>query len=247
MSSLITIDAGNTRLKWAVHDGITWRAQGVMPIADAREAAALAADWNDLKIDAAIVSNVAGDGIGNAVRLAFESRHINPHFIRAEAAQCGVTNRYTNPHQLGTDRWAAIIAAHHLDSAGVAKLVVMAGTALTIDALSASGEFLGGTIMPGPRLMRESLNRGTANLPLDAGAHHLFPQSTQDAIATGAIEACAGGIARMYAHLAERVGTTPICVGSGGALHEIAQKLALPVAIHDNLVMEGLLRLSQNN
>jgi type III pantothenate kinase len=245
MPSLLVLDAGNTRFKWALHNGSVWAAQGTVPVADVRNTTGLITTWREFPIHAAIASNVAGEAVRAAIAAALKPRRVPLQFIQAVKAQCGVINGYANPSQLGADRWAALIAAHHLGPAGSPKLVVMAGTALTIDALRASGEFLGGAIMPGPRLMRESLNRCTANLPLEKGAHAIFPVSTEDAITTGAAEASVGGITRMYAHLAAREGGTPVCIASGGAFDELGTRLSLPITIIDNLVLEGLLRIHQ--
>lgn len=245
MPSLLVLDAGNTRFKWALHRGGIWSAEGTVPVADVRNTTGLITTWREFPIDSAIASNVAGEAVRAAIAAALKPRRIPLRVIQAVPSQCGVQNGYASPAQLGSDRWAALVAAHHLGPAGSPKLVVMAGTALTIDALRANGEFLGGAIMPGPRLMRESLHRGTANLPLEAGRHAIFPIDTEDAIATGAIEAGVGGITRMYAHLAGREGGTPVCIASGGAFDELGTRLSLPVTIIDNLVLEGLLRIHQ--
>jgi type III pantothenate kinase len=245
VTSVLVIDAGNTRFKWALASGAAWVAEGAVPIADVRNTTGLITTWRDFPFATAIAANVAGEAVRAAIAAALKPRRISVNFIQATAAQCGVKNGYANATQLGADRWAALIAAHHLGPQGAPKLVVMAGTALTIDAMRADGTFLGGAIMPGPRLMRESLHRGTANLPLHQGAHELFPTNTDNAIATGAIEAGVGGITRLYAHLAAREGGTPVCMASGGALEELAPRLSLPVSMVDNLVLEGLIRIFQ--
>jgi type III pantothenate kinase len=245
MPSVLVIDAGNTRFKWALHNGATWTVSGTVPIADVRNTTGLITTWREFPISTAIASNVAGEAVRAAIAAALKPRRIVVNFVQAAATECGVTNGYAKPAQLGVDRWAALIAAHHLGPQGAPKLVVMAGTALTIDALRANGVFLGGAIMPGPRLMRESLNRGTANLPLEKGVHEVFPTTTENAIATGAIEAGVGGITRMYAHLAAREGVTPVCIASGGAFDELATRLSLPITVIDNLVLEGLIRIYQ--
>ena len=123
----------------------------------------------------------------------------------------------------------------------------MSGTALTIDALNAEGVFLGGIIVPGLALMRGALNRGTAQLPLDAGAHQVFPCNTQDAISTGSIEACSGAVQRMHAQLWAQTAARPHCVASGGAIQAMAPHLPFPVTINDNLVLDGLREIALND
>jgi type III pantothenate kinase len=253
---LLVIDAGNTRLKWAVTqvgevaEGGVWISRGVVATTDAVSTDALRIAWQPLEFSQAIVSNVAGQAIRDAIVAALLPRRIVPVFIQSVSRRCGVTNGYALPAQLGTDRFAALIAAHRLRQQSPAhQLVVMAGTALTIDALTRDGEFLGGVIVPGPTLMRQSLNRGTAQLPGAEGRHDEFPQGTLDAIATGTIDAAAGAIMRMRTRLAERTGVRLEEIAmtlSGGAVAELAphlQDFAISATINDNLVLDGLLAL----
>jgi type III pantothenate kinase len=257
---LLVIDAGNTRLKWAVtqvgnmsggsDDMATWISRGVLATPDAVSTDALRLAWQPLEFSQVIVSNVAGQAIRDAIVAALLPRRIVPVFIQSALRRCGVTNGYALPAQLGTDRFAALIAAHRMRlSAPAHQLVIMAGTALTIDALTRDGEFPGGVIVPGPTLMRQSLNRGTAQLPGEEGRHDEFPQGTLDAIATGTIDAAVGAIMRMRARLAQRTEATVHEIAltlSGGAVGELVphlQDFAISVTINDNLVLDGLLAL----
>src|SRR5436190_10115346 len=143
----------------------------------------------------ATASNVAGAAVAAELERACKERGLALTVVRSQAEQLGVANGYRDPAQLGSDRWAALIAANRVGPGH--KLVVNAGTALTIDALTAEGRFLGGVIVPGPALMRHSLDRGTAGLRLTEGACAEFPQSTPDAITSGAIQACSGAVERL--------------------------------------------------
>jgi type III pantothenate kinase len=163
---------------------------------------------------------------------------------RSQAQQLGVTNGYRDARQLGSDRWAALVAAHAADKGD--KLVVNAGTALTIDALTADGHFLGGLIVPGPALMRRSLDRGTAGLRLTEGDFREFPTSTSEAITSGSVQACVGAIERMRGLMAARGHSTVRVLLSGGAAGELASHLPLPHGIHENLVLDGLVLIARN-
>ena len=90
------------------------------------------------------------------------------YWLLPQDAQCGVVNSYRNPPQLGSDRWAALIGARHLLGERPA-MVVVCGTATTIDFLTGEGVFKGGVIMPGVGLMLRSLHEGTAALPDQGG------------------------------------------------------------------------------
>jgi type III pantothenate kinase len=239
---MLAIDAGNTRIKWGVHDGRGWRATGAVATADS---ARIADAWSALpRIAGAIASNVAGPDVARTLALSCDARGAALRFIASQAAQLGVVNGYRDPAQLGADRWAALVAAHAAGSGH--KLVVNAGTALTVDALAADGRFLGGIIVPGPALMRRSLDRGTAGLRLTEGAYAEFPTSTPDAITSGALQACVGAVACMADAMTARRSPPAQVILSGGAAHEIADRLPMPHAIHENLVLDGLVLISRS-
>jgi type III pantothenate kinase len=244
--SLLAIDVGNTRLKWAFYEGRKMRAHANLLTADAVDIQTLTREWQTLQPTEAIVSNVAGAAVAEAIKIALAKKNIEPRFISSVPSQCGVTNNYENPHQLGTDRWAALIGAHQT-SPGSAKIVVMAGTALTIDALSADGYFLGGIIVPGLGVMRQALHLRTAQLPNEIGQFDMFPTNTLNAIASGAIDACVGAISRMRARLGELSANEPTVIASGGALSLLAPHAPFPLTIHENLVLEGLLHIAHES
>jgi type III pantothenate kinase len=232
--TILAIDAGNTRTKWGVHDGRAWTATGAIETARAGE---LPQSLRGIKAAGlAIASNVAGAAVQATIEAACKGLAVR--FVRSEASQLGVTNGYRDPSQLGTDRWVALIAAHHARPGH--KLVINAGTALTIDALTGDGRFLGGLIVPGPALMRRSLDRATAALRESEGAVRDFPASTPEAIATGAVLACAGAADRLAKSM-DAHGTPPgLIILSGGAARELAPALGLPHELHENLVLDGL-------
>ena len=122
-------------------------------------------------------------------------------------------------------------------------VVVMAGTATTIDTLDGEGHFLGGLILPGFDLMRHSLARDTAALPLAAGSYSLHPRCTDDAIVSGCIEAQVGAIERAHA----RLGGGANCLLSGGGAADLGAHLDVPHQQVGNLVLEGLLRLAEDH
>jgi type III pantothenate kinase len=243
MNAMLALDAGNTRIKWGLHDGRGWVAQGAAPTAEAEQIAR--ALGTATRASAAIASNVAGSKVEAQLRRICAEAKIALRVIRSEAQQLGVINGYREPRQLGSDRWAALVAAHAAQQGH--KLVVNAGTALTIDALSAEGQFLGGLIVPGPALMRRSLDRGTAGLRLTEGDFAAFPASTPEAITSGAVQAAVGAIERMGALMAAR-GLSPVRVLlSGGAAGELAAHLPLAHAMHENLVLDGLILIARNS
>lgn len=237
---MLLIDAGNSRIKWALTEGAAWLQQGVLDCTDASALRRQFAAWP--APDRILVSNVAGAAVAQQIRAACAGWQQSVEFIAAQAEQCGVRNAYEQPAQLGSDRWAALIAAWQ--QTHTACLVVHCGTATTVDALSAGGEFRGGLILPGIALMRQSLAAATAGLAATAGEWREFPRNTADAMASGAIAATCGAIRRQY-ELLDTPGAR--CLLGGGAADFIQPHLQLPLERVDNLVLRGLQIIGTGN
>lgn len=239
---MLLIDAGNTRIKWAIAHADAapgdWAASGAVAHADI---GALAQQWRDCGVQAGavLVSNVAGADV--EAQLAAQVAALAPdlpltRFV-SQQHRAGVRNGYRNPAQLGSDRFAAAIGARCL-LPDRALVIATCGTATTVDALDATGQFKGGMILPGLGLMASSLARGTAQLPQVADIATLpagFADNTDDAILSGCLAAQAGAIERAVALL-----QADACLLSGGAARFVGPALAIPYRHIDNLVLLGL-------
>jgi type III pantothenate kinase len=232
---ILVVDAGNSRIKWGLHDG-AWRGTGA--VATARSAR-LAADWKKFATpEKILIANVAGRPVRRRLESILSRWPVVPVWLEAKRRECGVVNGYRDPSRLGADRWAALIGARALVAGPC--LVVNAGTATTVDLLLGDGRFAGGAILPGLDLMKRSLAQGTAKLPLAEGRYSDTPRDTASAIETGCLLAQAGAIERMFAVL----GPGAVCAISGGAAGAIAKRLRVPTRVVDNLVLEGLVRIA---
>jgi type III pantothenate kinase len=238
---ILCIDSGNTRLKWGLRDGDAWLANGAVMHA---QAATLALPQSPTRI---VACNVAAAAGSTAIDALARRHGLAVEWVRAQAAQCGVVNRYDNPDQLGADRWAALVGARGLQVG--ACIVVMCGTATTIDVLDDAGVFQGGLILPGLDMMRAALADSTADLPTARGDYRELPRNTFDAIASGAIEATLGAVERMARRTASAVRADTATHNfsvllSGGAASLLAARLELPHRVVDNLVLEGVARIA---
>lgn len=240
--TVLAIDAGNTRIKWGVHDGARWLKQSWVGTARAAELKPALAGLPPLQ--AVVVSNVAGAALRREI-LRLLPPAPAPSWVKSAREQCGVRNGYDDPRQLGCDRWAALIGARQLH--GGPAVVVNAGTALTVDALTADGVFVGGMIVPGAELMRKALADHTDALELQAGKFSFFPNTTGDAVMSGVINALAGAIERMARFLEATGQLLPACLLSGGGAALIAPHLNLEVKVAHNLVLEGLLAIARED
>lgn len=229
----LMIDAGNTLIKSAVLAGDDWLHLTAVPTAEAHTMTARVAHipW----VNEVWVSNVAGDEVAAHLAAACKSRGWDMHLIDSKRQQCGVINSYKVAERLGSDRWASLIAAWQMNRC--ATLVVTSGTATTIDALSAQGEFLGGLILPGLALMQSSLIDATAKLVHDAGRYADFPVNTADAMWSGALQATCGAIQRQYVLLNDAHARILL---SGGAAQELQELLGIPAQTVRNMVLQGL-------
>lgn len=247
---LLLVDAGNTRVKWALIDNdvpdagqaLGWIASGAVRRAEIEQ---LIGAWHGRKVTRVLLSNVAGPAMRNDLEQvlvrALEAGPVLVEWFKSAPFLAGVRNGYRDPGQLGCDRFAAAIGAHALYP-GRPLIVTTCGTATTIDAVTADGLFVGGVILPGLGLMAASLADHTAQLPQvtqHIGVAIPFADNTGDAIVSGCIAAQTGAIERAAAAHMQTHGAVQ-CIISGGAAMMIAPHLSIPCNRVDNLVLIGL-------
>ena len=247
--SFLAIDIGNTRLKWALYEqprpGAALMTQGAVFLETIDTLAET--DWRSLPAPASMLGCVvAGDGVKRRVEEQLELWELEPRWVVSSAKACGVVNGYDHPVRLGVDRWTALIGARQrVLASGKARaaLVVMVGTAVTVDALDETGRFLGGLILPGFGLMLRALEMGTAGLKAPTGEAVDFPTNTSDALMSGGADAIAGAVERMHRKLMQRTGQEPLLLMSGGAAVKLSPITDLPFETVDTLIFDGLLHL----
>lgn len=233
---LLAIDSGNSRIKWGLHENGRWRARGAVPTP---QSAQLSHALSGLDApERIVVAHVAGDDAAGQIGQALARFDVQPVWIVSRDEQCGVRSGYAQPAQLGPDRWAALVAARQRYDGPC--VVVNAGTTMTVDALTSEGIFLGGFIVPGYALMRQTLSGNTARLRLQEGSFSFFPDNTGDAIASGAANALAGAADRMVRYMHETGEGDAMILLSGGDAPMLAPLLSTRVQVVDNLVLEGI-------
>jgi len=248
--TFLAIDVGNTRLKWAQYDapvvGARLLAHGAVFLENIDRLAE--GDWRDIPEPTAILGCiVAGDAVKRRLAEQMEHWDVLPRWVVSSPQEAGLTNGYDHPARLGADRWVAMIGAHHrLLARGVRKpcLVVMVGTAVTVEALDASGKFLGGIILPGHGIMLRALESGTAGLHVPTGEVCDFPTNTSDALTSGGTFAIAGAVQRMADNIARHCGEAPVCIMTGGAGWKMAPSMSVQAELVENLIFDGLLEIA---
>jgi type III pantothenate kinase len=243
----LLLDIGNTRVKWALQGEQGLSAQQALPHANLTAAqlrAALTA--TDADISEVRVSNVAGAALAQLVStVTQECWNIEPTFARtaasAQVAGRELRNAYAEIANMGTDRWLAMLGAMTLTTKAV--LVVSVGTAMTIDAVTAQGQHLGGMIAPGPDLMMSSLMRNTSDIAANARQGHYgdqyFADNTLGCVYRGAVNATTALIESAHARLQQREGELQVLL-TGGAVAHIQPLLSIAVHTVPDLVLRGL-------
>jgi type III pantothenate kinase len=252
--TFLAIDTGNTRLKWALYaeplPGAKLLRQGASFLETIDDLAE--GDWKGLPEPHSMLGCVvAGDAVRRRVEEQLELWDLHPHWVVPSRHEAGLTNGYEHPSRLGADRWVSLAGARSRVLADARQsgrpprpaMVVMVGTAVTVDALDGDGHFLGGLIIPGFGLMQRALEMGTAGLKVPTGDVVDFPANTSDALMSGGANAIAGAIERQARRLAQRTGQDPLLLMSGGAAAKLTPITDLPFEIVETLIFDGLLLL----
>ncbi len=237
----LLIDIGNSRIKGGVEmrgairqlEPCDWRKLTPME-------ACLRVFGNVTKPERVLVSNVAGNAIANALTEWITQRwNVTPEFVAVRPVCAGMRTLYERPAQLGIDRWLAALAGYKRAQGAVC--VVDAGTALTVDVVTANGEHRGGLIAPGLSLMARSLTQGTAQLSLDhVQTIDRFATNTAHAISLGCREAIAGILLRTAERWQHELHDSPTWYATGGEASVIKELSPVPITVVPDLVLAGI-------
>lgn len=166
--------------------------------------------------------------IGVEVEIAESTKSLN-----------GVVNGYEDPQKLGVDRWLAIVGARkYVETACV---VVDAGTAITVDCVDRNGVHLGGYIIPGLKMMVNSLVGGTGGINVNEEKIALNPgKNTAEAAGHGCINSVVGMIENVMTMMRATHQCEIELVLTGGDARRITPFISKqPICVLD-LVFEGL-------
>ena len=248
--TFLALDVGNTRLKWAQYEapvaGAKLLEQGAVFLENIDKLAE--GEWASLSAPTQILGSiVAGDAIKRRVAEQVELWDVVPRWVVSSPQEAGLSNGYDHPSRLGADRWVAMIGARHrLLSRGINQpcIVVMVGTAVTVEAIDANGKFLGGIILPGHGIMLRALESGTAGLHVPTGEVCDFPTNTSDALTSGGTFAIVGAVQRMVENVSRHCGQSPACIMTGGAGWKVAPSMSVQVELVESLIFDGLLEIA---
>jgi type III pantothenate kinase len=245
---LLAIDVGNTQTHIGVFDGAElvehWRF-GTDAESTADELAIRVSNVLRLReltldgIDGSIVSSVVPELTPEYARMA--SRYLEARYISVvPGIKTGIAIRMDNPHELGADRLVNAVAA--FDRFGGPCAVVDFGTAITFDAISGQGEYLGGVIGPGVRVSMEALTERAARLPKVELAEPagVIGKTTQASMQSGMIYGFAGAIDSIARRLVVELGEDTSFIATGGGAEAIVPYCEMVDDVDDLLTLTGL-------
>lgn len=241
--SILLVDIGNSRIKWTLNQDGQELARGNHLLAE--EETFSATIRNLARPERVFACNVAGESGQVVLTAAIGAWGLVPQWVKATRQAYGVSNCYASPEKLGPDRWAALVAAHAVGQGDA--LVISLGTAMTVDWLRASGEFAGGMIIPGLRLMREALAQGAAGVGFQQGKMGGFACNTADAVETGLAFALSGAVRQARQTVMDATGQAPVCLITGGDGAWLVSLLDFPFILVPDLVMQGLALMAGGN
>lgn len=244
---ILVSDLGNSRIKWGrvaygasdggaleQHEGIRYGEEGLEH--------SLEEAWGTLETPRAVVyCAVAPESVvSELVHYASSRWGLRAHRLAPTAQAYGVTCAYDEPRQLGADRWAALAAARAI-SPDRGAIIVDAGTAITVDCLTADGVHVGGVILPGVRLMRRALGEGTARIgSVGGGEVNLKTHNTASAVATGTVLGAAAAVDRIVADYTALAGDNARLLMCGGEGELLCEHTATRFELIPDLVLRGL-------
>ena len=233
----LLIDAGNSRVKWALDRPGVWktaaspRTEFAQSLKDSIEAGST--------IKSITISSTRNQTYNQQLTAVLsELFEVEPFFIESKRRDFGVINRYEPVSSLGVDRWASLIAARSLGTSPA--IVIDCGTAVTVDALSAEGMFEGGVIFPGISLATHSLDQADNLSIASTVSPSVFSLSTEQAMYSGVLYSIAAGIDGIVMQMRKSLGYSVNVYLCGGDANSLVDLLEHSVIREPELVLMGL-------
>ena len=233
----LLIDVGNTAIKWRLAN-----VEGLLEAGNSvSDVSSLCKAIEAVKWSMAGLASVASEAADAELLAALKASGATAvHRAKAQSICLGLVSSYAEPERMGVDRWLAMLAAHaHTEGA---SCVIDAGTAVTVDLVSAGGVHEGGYILPGADLMRRALSNETDRIHVNAlAAPAIVPgNNTQACVTAGSWRAVMGAV---ESTMAACPGHRPLLTGGSAST---LRDFGLVATYNPDLVMEGLrLWLSQ--
>lgn len=256
---LLAIDVGNTNIVLGVFDGDalvhSWRLQTIRE-RTSDELGLLVdglfahAGTERARIDGVVLGSVVPP-LTSTIRSMVE-RYFSVSALTIEpGVNTGMPILYETPSEVGADRIVNAIAAQEKYGRGAARpiIVVDFGTATTLDAISARGEYLGGAICPGVQISADALFQRAARLPrIDVRKPpRVVGRTTVGAMESGLFYGYVGMVEGLVRRMDNELGGNAICIATGGLASVIAPETTLIHHVDGDLTLHGLRLVWERN
>jgi type III pantothenate kinase len=249
---LLAIDVGNTNVVLGVFDNATlvqsWRLQTLRERTS--DELGLLVDGlfahsriDRVKIRGIILGSVVPP-LTSTIR-AMAQRYFGVPVLTIEPGlDTGMPILYDNPSEVGADRIVNAIAAYEkFGRAAVRPMIVVDfGTATTLDAVTARGEYLGGAICPGIQISADALFQRAARLPrIDVRKpSRIVGRTTVGAMESGLFWGYVGMVEGLVRRMSDELGGNALCIATGGLADVIAPETPLIEHVDPDLTLHGL-------
>jgi type III pantothenate kinase len=253
---LLAIDAGNTNIVFAVHDGKAMRAEWRAVTETTRTADEYAVLLQPLlaleglsfsDIDAAIVASVVPAAMFDLRLFCRKYMKCEPLVVGDPEVDLGIQVQVDRPSAVGADRLVNTIAAHAAYKGPL--IVVDFGTATTFDIVGANGDYEGGVIAPGANLSAEALHQAAAMLPRVAvqRTQSVIGKDTVPAMQSGLYWGYLGLIEGLVSKIKEEYGSPMTVIGTGGLANLFYKQTSSIDHLDPDLTLRGLILLHARN
>ena len=252
---MLVVDAGNTNVVFAVHDGDQWR--GTWRIAtEPQRTSDEYAVWlltllqlSGLKqagIDCAVIGTVVPAALYHLRRLCRDWFGTEPLIARSNL-DWGFAIKVDNPAEVGADRLLNTLAAHRAHQGPL--IVLDFGTATTFDVVDVDGAYLGGVIAPGINLSIEALHKAAARLPrIGIGRPQaVIGRSTIPAMQSGIYWGYVGLVEGLVTRIRAEYEAPMRVIATGGLAPLLAEGTTIIDVIDPDLTLDGLRLLADRN
>ena len=238
----LTIDQGNSSAKVSIFDKGEIIAEARF---DSMSPGSLLQFIKDYPVDAAVYSSVQQP---HPEIMGLLRNNVKTFIYLDENTPMPVVIDYATPSTLGHDRIAAAIGANTY-APGKNALIIDAGTAVTLDIVTADGHFKGGNISPGLKMRFEALNNFTSRLPLVnyEGDIPDIGYDTVTAIRSGVVGGLVAEIENFIDRMAALTGGDLTVIMTGGDSHFLAGMVQRETVVVENLLAIGLNRILSYN
>ena len=245
----LLVDIGNSRIKWSTLSADTLSAQSARSYQN-NVTAICETLFQQKSLTHVILIHVLGKPFDNEINAIAKQYSVKLLIVHSELQAYGIKTTYKQPEKLGVDRFVAMIAAHQLNKEYSNKqhcLIIDCGTAVTIDAIDATGKHIGGVILPGLHLCQDSLINKAHNLrqikqELATVELNIFATTTAQGVKSGCHYSLAATIDKVCEAMEQEIASqhTVKRIICGGDANNIYTLLNGKYELNENLLMQGL-------